>query len=335
MTPPQKGLNLMDFGALTPEINSARMYSGPGAEPLLAAASAWDRLAGDLQGSAAAYRSTITGLTASGWQGPSAMQMADTIGSYLTWMHTTAAQVEQTAAQARAAVDAYQTAFAMTVPPPLIAANRAQLSALVAGNFFGQNSPAIAATETHYEQMWARDAAAMYGYAASSATAAQFAPFSDPPPSTVAASPALLTYLLQIPSLTSAAASVSSSSFGAASIQTTNHALAVNAVRDEAQGIGPFLVAAPPAQGAAVGRASLVGGLSVPQAWAASTAAPPATSGSPPVNPAFGVPAAATLPASGLLGEAVLGGALAAGAVGRVTARRPQPSVIPRSPAAG
>jgi hypothetical protein len=31
----------MDFGALPPEINSARMYSGAGSAPLLAAASAW------------------------------------------------------------------------------------------------------------------------------------------------------------------------------------------------------------------------------------------------------------------------------------------------------
>jgi hypothetical protein len=30
----------MDFGALPPEINSARMYSGPGSAPMLAAASA-------------------------------------------------------------------------------------------------------------------------------------------------------------------------------------------------------------------------------------------------------------------------------------------------------
>ncbi len=34
----------MDFGALPPEINSARMYAGPGSGPMLAAASAWDVL---------------------------------------------------------------------------------------------------------------------------------------------------------------------------------------------------------------------------------------------------------------------------------------------------
>ncbi|MDG6217740.1 PPE domain-containing protein, partial [Acinetobacter baumannii] len=55
---------------------------------------------------------------------------------------------------------------------------------LVATNIFGQNTPAIAATEAHYAEMWAQDAAAMYGYAGSSATASQLAPFSEPPQTT-------------------------------------------------------------------------------------------------------------------------------------------------------
>jgi PPE-repeat protein len=48
----------------------------------------------------------------------------------------------------------------------------------MATNFLGQNTPAIAATEAHYAEMWAQDAAAMYGYAGSSATASQVTPFS-------------------------------------------------------------------------------------------------------------------------------------------------------------
>src|SRR5258705_9366810 len=69
----------------------------------------------------------------------------------------------------------------MTVPPPVIAANRALLMALIATNFFGQNTPAIMATEAQYVEMWAQDAAAMYGYAASSATATLLNPFTVPP----------------------------------------------------------------------------------------------------------------------------------------------------------
>ena len=39
----------MDFGLLPPEINSGRIYSGPGSAPLLAAAAAWSGLAADLR----------------------------------------------------------------------------------------------------------------------------------------------------------------------------------------------------------------------------------------------------------------------------------------------
>ncbi|MBO0882165.1 MAG: PPE family protein, partial [Mycobacterium sp.] len=73
---------------------------------------------------------------------------------------------------------------AMTVPPPLIAANRTQLAALVATNFLGQNTPAIAATEAHYAEMWAQDGAAMYGYAGASAGAGVLQPLTPPAPNT-------------------------------------------------------------------------------------------------------------------------------------------------------
>ena len=86
----------------------------------------------------------------------------------------------ETAIQANAAVAAYEAAFASTVPPPVIAANRSLLMALVATNFFGQNTPAIAATEAQYAEMWAQDAAAMYGYAGSSLSAIALTPFSSP-----------------------------------------------------------------------------------------------------------------------------------------------------------
>jgi PPE-repeat protein len=173
----------MDFGALPPEINSARMYTGPGAGPMLAAAAAWDGLAAELHSTAASYGSVITGL-AVGWRGPSSASMAAAAAPYTAWMSATATQAEQTATQARAAVAAYETAFAATVPPPVIAANRALLMALIATNFLGQNTPAIAATEAHYAEMWAQDATAMFGYAASSATASQVTPFTGPPQTT-------------------------------------------------------------------------------------------------------------------------------------------------------
>jgi PPE-repeat protein len=113
--------------------------------------------------------------------------MAAAANPYLEWMSKTAAQAEQTGYQARSAAAAYDAAFAMTVPPAEVAANRAQLAALIATNVLGQNTPAIAATEALYAEMWAQDAAAMYGYAGASAAASTMTPFGTPPETTNAA----------------------------------------------------------------------------------------------------------------------------------------------------
>ena len=170
----------MDFGALPPEINSGRMYSGPGPGSMLAAAAAWEKLAADLYSTAASYSAVIAGLTADGWQGPSSLSMAAAAATYVTWLSGVATQAEQAASQAQAAASAFETAFAATVPPPVIAANRAQLAMLVATNFLGINTPAILATEAQYAEMWAQNAAAMHGYAGSSAAAARLTPFTAP-----------------------------------------------------------------------------------------------------------------------------------------------------------
>jgi PPE-repeat protein len=174
----------VDFALLPPEINSGRMYAGPGSGPMLAAAAGWDALAADLHSTATAYGSVISALTGGPWLGPASASMAAAAAPYVAWMHTTAMQAEQAATQAKAAAAAYESAFAMTVPPPVIAANRSLLMTLVATNFLGQNTPAIAATEAHYAEMWGQDAAAMYGYAGSSATASTLTPFTPPPPTT-------------------------------------------------------------------------------------------------------------------------------------------------------
>ncbi|WP_375488074.1 PPE family protein, partial [uncultured Mycobacterium sp.] len=152
----------LDFGALPPEITSGRMYAGPGSESMLAAAAAWDGLAADLHSVAVSYASVISGLTTGLWSGPSSASMAAAAAQYVAWMSATAGQARETAVQARAAASAYETAFAMTVPPQVIAANRSQLASLVATNILGQNTAAIAATEAQYGQMWVQDAIAMY-----------------------------------------------------------------------------------------------------------------------------------------------------------------------------
>jgi PPE-repeat protein len=174
----------VDFAVLPPEINSGRMYAGAGSGPLVAAAAAWDGLASELGSAATSYRAVVSDLTAGPWVGPSSVSMAAAAVPYVAWMNTTAAAAEQTASQLASAIAAYEAAFSATVPPPIIAANRSLLAALVATNIVGQNTPAIAATEAQYAEMWAQDAAAMYGYAGASAAATTVTPFNPPPPTT-------------------------------------------------------------------------------------------------------------------------------------------------------
>ena len=174
----------MDFATLPPEVNSGLMYAGPGSGPIIAAAASWDNLAAEVSSAAGDYGSVISGLTSGPWQGPASASMVAAAAPYVSWMNATAAQAEQAADQAKAAASAYEAAFTATVAPPVIAANRTLLAALVASNVLGQNTPAIATTEAHYAEMWAQDAAAMYGYAGSSAAASTLTPFAAPPATT-------------------------------------------------------------------------------------------------------------------------------------------------------
>jgi PPE-repeat protein len=183
----------MDFAILPPEVNSGRMYDGPGSGPMLAAAAAWDGLATEMHAAAASYGSVISELSAGPWLGAAAASMTSAAGPYVTWMRSTAAQAEQTAIQAKSAAAAYEVTFAAMVPPPVIEANRALLQALVATNLLGQNSPAIASTEALYAEMWAQDATAMYGYAGASASATTLTPFTPAPQTTTGSSAAAST----------------------------------------------------------------------------------------------------------------------------------------------
>lgn len=169
----------MDFATLPPEINSALMYSGPGAGSMVAAAAAWDKLAARLCTAAADYRA-VTAKLAAQWEGPAPSALREA-ARYVDWLDANAARSQEAAVQLGAAAGAHEAAFAATVPPPAIAGNRARRTALVSANWLGQHSAAIADVDTDYDAMWARNAGAMYAYADAAAGAATLAPFTPPP----------------------------------------------------------------------------------------------------------------------------------------------------------
>lgn len=304
----------MDFGFFPPEVNSGRMYAGPGSGSLLAAAGSWDSLSAELSITAAVYESVLSGLTALYWHGPASQAMSASAGPYVGWLYATAERAQQTATQARAAAAAYELARAMTVPPPAVAANRTQLATLVATNFFGQNTAAIAATDAQYAEYWAQDASAMYSYSTSSAAAVHFSPFSTPrqatDPDGVTAQNAAVTLADTSATGSNAGSQASSAAPGASQIPldlrvldtiqitqiafrslfTTEGFNAGIIQADKNLGILPNLAAVPAAlpkgpalSGAASGlgnvnavlaRAGRIGSMSVPAGWAGAAGEP-------------------------------------------------------------
>ncbi len=382
---------MLDFGALPPEINSGRMYAGPGAGPMIAAATAWGVLAAELFSVASACELVVSELMQD-WLGPAALSMANAAAPYVAWLHSAALVAEQTAVQGKSAVAAYESAFGMTVPPPVIAANRSLLVALVATNFFGQNTPAIAAVEVQYAEMWIQDAAAMYVYFASSVAASRLTPFTEPRRATdatglaaqssavvhaisnVVAAPSVTTPQLSpvsaaLPGLaaptvapdTLSASTLFITGFSATKVVNTVMSTTSSAVSGRGilivnerlvySGIGseeedgtpvPFAPASltgttgPPVStvSAGVGRATLVGKLSVPASWATAAPQIQPTGLTLPTSSVVSAEVSADLPlASGsVFSQSVLG------TLSRDGPDRPRPKskpVIVRSPAAG
>ncbi len=261
----------MDFALLPPEINSGRLYAGPGAGPMLAAAAAWDQLAAELHSTAARYGAVLSALTTQTWQGPASDKMQAAAAPYVNWLSATGAQAEQAATQAKAAAAAFETAFAMTVPPAVVAANRSLLLTLIATNVLGQNTPAIAATEADYAEMWGQDATAMYGYAGSSAAASTFAPFTPPPPTADAAG------------LAGQGAAVAKAAEAPAQAILSNGPQLMSAVPSALQGLASAPAAADPASALSTALTALVVPLTaidIPIAAASATASTTSASAS-------------------------------------------------------
>lgn len=283
----------MDFESLPPEINSWRMYLGPGAGSMMEAASAWGRLAARLCVAVADCRAATLKPAAT----------AEAVAPYITWLDAVATQTRRAATQATAAARAHQSALAATVPPPAIDANRAQRRSLTTQNYLGQTGPAIADIDAEYERMWAQDADAMHAYARASAEAATLTPFTSPPGNRDAAG----TWALQsapdivstghdvmstisealqrlcpspLASLDASLLSVASplsrlSSLSAPSDFAIKH---LNSLNKEAALRSLFTRpdrAGRPAPTGCLGRRASIGQLSVPRAWATATA--PAT----------------------------------------------------------
>src|SRR6202453_1236156 len=373
-----RGVMVLNFSWLPPEINSARISTGEGSGSLFLAASAWDGLASDLSASASSFQSVLSSLANGAWSGPASLSMAAAAAPYVTWLSAAAETAQAAASQARTAASAFESALAATVPLPLVTANRASFTSLVETNYLGQNTPAIAATEFDYVEMWAQDVAAMLGYhTGATSVAAAVSPFSLPPVSLSAlgglvaplagASSALSVIPSAVGEVSSLASTLPLSSFAsvaqvafypaslmmspimmAAQAGMHGAAPAVAGASEMAANVPKFAGATAPMKGlggglgsaaAGLGKARLVGAMSVPPSWEGSM---PSRMGSAAMSGlgGAGVPAAAGAPTGGGMPMMPMpmgggmGGAGAGGMMGRGGASphvvQNRPSVVPR-----
>ncbi|MDP7705920.1 PPE family protein [Mycobacterium sp. TY815] len=317
----------MGFEMLAPEVNSARMYGGAGAGPLFSAAAAWDGVAAELQASASSFDSVIADLIDGSWAGSAAAAMVGIASGYVGWLSASSGIAEMAGMQARAAATAYEAARSATVHPAEVAANRMQQLALIATNFLGQNTPAIAATDFVYVDMWVQDVLAMVGYLADAVSVAvALTPFSALPADlagmasqAVAVAQAIpldaVSQGVQLVSTAVGMAMTPLSSFGGgaapggaalAGASESSEVPLIAAAGATRPGGGAGFGAA-----AGLGQARTVGALSVPQSWVGS------------VPEARGVSA---LPGTGLAGAATLAGAEAAAGAGAGMPMMPMPT---------
>ena len=170
----------MDFISWPPEVTSALIHSGPGADSLIEAAGAWQNLGVGLEESVPMYNSVVSALTLD-WQGPSSAAMSQAVAPFLAWLRITAQQCQQMASSALAAAAAFNSTLAAVVPPSAVSANRTRLAQLIATDRLGNNLAAIAETEAQYQTMWVNNAAAMNSYQTATTQALELPQFSLPP----------------------------------------------------------------------------------------------------------------------------------------------------------
>ncbi|MEB4209494.1 PPE family protein [Mycobacterium sp. 94-17] len=318
------------FVFFPPEINSALISGGPGPGPLFAAASAWDGLAVELSSSASSFHTVVSDLAGGPWMGPASTSMTVAAVPYVEWLTVAAAQAEVAGLQARMAALAYEGALVATVPLPEVLANRARLLVLIATNFLGVNTAAIAQTELEYVEMWARDVAAMLGYHAGAQSMAQALPQFSVPPAALGDSASSASAADVAGSATAPSAGVASGFFQSVSTLATAFASQLQSVSSALSPAGSsvtsLLSSAPVATASSVAQAGSypATALMTPMATLAQSAGPAAPASAPSLAPALagatGAPMAAPHSAGGTLSDLqpLAGGGL--GALGVATA---------------
>jgi PPE-repeat protein len=172
----------MFYGALPPEVNTARLMAGAGEAPMFQAAAGWETLAISLETQAEELAASLVALQSS-WQGGGSQQAVESTTPMVVWLRTTALQAQKRAMQAIAQANAYMMAAVTTPPLPEIEMNHITHGVLEATNFLGVNAVPIGVNEADYfVRMWNQAAAVMEAYQAETSMNTVFEPIAPAQP---------------------------------------------------------------------------------------------------------------------------------------------------------
>jgi PPE-repeat protein len=175
----------MFYGALPPEVNTARLMAGAGEAPMFQAAAGWETLAISLETQAEELAASLVALQSS-WQGSASQQAVNATTPMVVWLRTTALQAQKRAMQAIAQANAYMMAAVTTPPIPEIEMNHITHGVLEATNFLGVNAVPIGVNEEDYfVRMWDQAAAVMEAYQAETSMNTVFEPIAPMKPMVV------------------------------------------------------------------------------------------------------------------------------------------------------
>lgn len=151
------------WSIMPPETITALLYGSFGSGSLVTAVSQWTTLATQFEAAKNSFSQIATTMLA-GWTGPAAHMLDMAAQAYQPQFDMMATYAGTVAVQLGTVAGLFETAKAAAVPLPVIAANRTALATLIATNFLGQNTAAIAETELLYEEMRLQNSAAMTAY---------------------------------------------------------------------------------------------------------------------------------------------------------------------------
>jgi PPE-repeat protein len=165
----------IEYGAMPPELNTARLQAGAGEAPMMQAAAGWEAWAVALEAQAAELAAALAALSGA-WTGTGSERGVAACMPMVLWLQTLAIQAQKRAAQATAQATSYVTAATTTPQIPEIVQNHVTHAVLEATNFLGVNTVPIGFNEADYVRMWNLAADTMYGYLAETTTNALIVP---------------------------------------------------------------------------------------------------------------------------------------------------------------